>query len=55
MRTGLKAVCLGIFALALVNACVPVQPADPPQRNTEIPQGTSVFTGEAGELVIIRR
>ena len=55
MRTGLKAVCLGIFALALVNACVPVRPADPPRRNTEFPQGPGVFTGEAGDLVILRR
>jgi len=55
MRSGLKTVSVGLLALALVNACVPVRPADPPRRNTEIPQGPGVFTGEAGELVILRR
>jgi hypothetical protein len=46
---------MGLLALALANACVPVRPADPPRRNTEIPQGPGLFTGEAGELVILRR
>jgi hypothetical protein len=55
MRAWLKALCTGLLALALVNACVPIRPADPPRRNTEIPQGPGLFTGEAGELVILRR
>jgi hypothetical protein len=55
MRAWLKAVCTGLLALALVNACVPVRPADPPRRNAEIPEGPGLFTGEAGELVILRR
>jgi hypothetical protein len=41
--------------MALVSACVPIRPADPPRHNTEIPKGPGVFTGETGELVILRR
>ena len=44
-----------LLVLALVGACVPIRAADPPRRNTEIPQGPGLFTGEAGELVILRR
>lgn len=55
MRSGLKALCIGLLAVALTSACVPIRPADPPRRNTEIPQGPGLFTGEAGELVILSR
>ena len=55
MRSWLRALGIGLLAAALVGACVPIRPADPPRRNTEIPQGPGLFTGEAGELVIIRR
>lgn len=55
MRPWLRAVCTGLLVVALVNACVPVRPADPPRRNTDIPQGPGLFTGEAGELVILSR
>jgi hypothetical protein len=55
MRSWLKSVCAGLLALALVSACVPIRPADPPRNNTEIPQGPGLFTGEEGELVILRR
>jgi hypothetical protein len=41
--------------LLLAAACVPIRPADPPRHNTEIPQGPGLFTGEAGELVILQR
>jgi hypothetical protein len=55
MCAWLRASCFGLIAAALVSACVPIRPADPPRHNTEIPQGPGVFTGEAGELVILRR
>ncbi|HEX2478310.1 MAG TPA: hypothetical protein VHK45_03465 [Geminicoccaceae bacterium] len=55
MRSWHKAVCIGLLALALASACTPIRPADPPRHNTEIPQGPGLFTGEAGELVILRR
>ena len=55
MPVWLRSIFMGLLVLALVNACVPVRPADPPRRNTEIPQGPGMFTGEAGELVILRR
>jgi hypothetical protein len=55
MRAWLDVVGMGLLALVLVSACVPVRPADPPRHNTEIPQGPGVLTGEAGELVILRR
>jgi hypothetical protein len=46
---------LGLLVVALVSTCVPIRPADPPRNNTEIPQGPGLFTGQAGELVILRR
>ena len=52
LRISLRAV---LVILALASACTPIRPADPPRHNTEIPQGAGLFTGEAGELVIIRR
>jgi hypothetical protein len=55
MCAWLRACCIGLIAVALVSACVPIQPADPPRNNTEIPQGPGLFTGEAGELVILSR
>jgi hypothetical protein len=55
MRPWLKALGIGLLAVAVVSACVPIRAADPPRRNTEIPQGPGLFTGEAGELVILRR
>jgi hypothetical protein len=55
MRSVLRGLCIGLLTLALTSACVPVRPADPPRRNTEIPQGPGLFTGESGELVILSR
>jgi hypothetical protein len=55
MSKPMRSLCLGLLAAALVSACVPIRPADPPRNNTEIPEGPGIFTGEAGELVIIRR
>jgi hypothetical protein len=55
MRRWLRTICTGVLVITLVSACVPIRPADPPRRNTEIPQGPGLFTGEAGELVILRR
>ena len=55
MRSWHEAVCIGLLALALVSACVPIRPADPPRNNTEIPQGPGLLTGKEGELVIFRR
>jgi hypothetical protein len=51
----IRSLCFGLLAAALVGACVPIRAADPPRNNTEIPDGPGIFTGEAGELVIIRR
>ena len=55
MRGRLRLPATLLLVLALVGACVPIRAADPPRRNTEIPQGPGLFTGEAGELVILRR
>jgi hypothetical protein len=55
MRRPLTALGIALLALVLASACVPIRPADPPRHNTEIPQGPGLFTGEAGELVILRR
>jgi hypothetical protein len=55
MRPSLLLLAPILIVVALASACVPVRPADPPRNNTEIPQGPGMFTGEAGELVIIRR
>jgi hypothetical protein len=51
----MRSLWLGLLAMVLVGACVPIRPADPPRNNTEIPQGPGLFTGEAGELVILTR
>ncbi|MGH6884603.1 MAG: hypothetical protein ACREGK_00840 [Geminicoccales bacterium] len=55
MRPLLRALAVGLLAGALVAACVPIRPADPPRNNTEIPQGPGLFTGKDGELVILSR
>jgi len=55
MSKPMRSLCLGLLAIALVGACVPIRPADPPRRNTEIPEGPGLFTGDAGELVILTR
>ena len=55
MRRALIIRCIALLVLALGSACVPIGPADPPRNNTEIPQGPGLFTGSAGELVILRR
>jgi hypothetical protein len=55
MSKPMRSLCLGLLAIALVGVCVPIRPADPPRRNTEIPDGPGLFTGEAGELVILTR
>jgi hypothetical protein len=55
MRLGFRALCIGLLTAALAGACVPIRPADPPRNNTEIPQGPGLFTGEAGEFVVLRR
>ena len=55
MSKPMRSLCLGLLAIALVGACVPIRPADPPRNNTEIPEGPGLFTGEAGELVIFSR
>ena len=55
MSKPMRSLCLGLLAVALVGACVPIRPADPPRNNTEIPDGPGLFTGEAGELVILTR
>ena len=55
MSKPMRSLCLGLLAIALVGACVPIRPADPPRRNTEIPDGPGLFTGDAGELVILTR
>ena len=55
MRSRLAVFGVMLLAVALTSACVPIRPADPPRRNTEIPQGPGLFTGEAGELVILSR
>lgn len=55
MPSWLRAFCFGLLASAVVSACVPIRPADPPRHNTEIPQGPGVFTGKEGEWVIFRR
>jgi hypothetical protein len=55
MSRPMRSLCLGLLAMALVGACVPIRPADPPRNNTEIPEGPGLFTGEAGELVIFSR
>lgn len=52
LLTFLRAV---LVIVPLASACTPIRPADPPRHNTEIPQGAGLFTGEAGEFVIIRR
>jgi hypothetical protein len=44
-----------LVLIALASACTPIRPADPPRHNTEIPQGSGLFTGEAGELIILSR
>jgi hypothetical protein len=44
-----------LVIVALASACTPTRPADPPRNNPEIPQGPGLFTGESGELVILRR
>jgi hypothetical protein len=55
MRRRLRFVGIVVLAVALAGACVPIRAADPPRHNTEIPQGPGLFTGEEGELVILRR
>jgi hypothetical protein len=55
MRRRLTIAAIMLVALALAGACVPIRAADPPRHNTEIPQGPGLFTGEEGELVILRR
>jgi hypothetical protein len=55
MRPSLTSLGTALILIALASACTPIRPADPPRNNTEIPQGPGLFTGEAGELVIIRR
>jgi hypothetical protein len=55
MSKPMRSLCLGLLAIALFGACVPIRPADPPRRNTEIPEGPGLFTGEPGELVILTR
>jgi hypothetical protein len=55
MSKPMRSLCLGLLAIALVGACVPIRPADPPRRNTELPEGPGLFTGDAGELVILTR
>lgn len=55
MRPRFVVLGLALLVLALGSACVPIRPADPPRNNTEIPQGSGLFTGETGELVILRR
>lgn len=55
MRRRLTIPAILLAALALTSACVPIRAADPPRHNTEIPQGPGLFTGEAGELVILVR
>ena len=55
MSKPMRSLCLVLLAAALVSACAPIRAADPPRNNTEIPDGPGIFTGEAGELVIIRR
>jgi hypothetical protein len=55
MSKSMRSLCLALLAAALVGACVPMRPADPPRNNTEIPDGPGIFTGEAGELVILTR
>ena len=55
MSKPMRSLCLGLLAVALVGACVPIRAADPPRNNTEIPDGPGIFTGEAGELVILTR
>ena len=55
MAKPMGTLCLCLLAIALVGACVPIRPADPPRNNTEIPQGPGLFTGEAGEIVIFSR
>jgi len=55
MRRRLTIPAILLAALALTSACVPIRAADPPRNNTEIPQGPGLFTGEAGELVILLR
>jgi hypothetical protein len=44
-----------LIVVALASACTPIRPADPPRNNTEIPEGPGLFTGEAGELIILSR
>jgi hypothetical protein len=55
MSGPMRSLCRCLLAMALVGACVPIRPADPPRHNTEIPEGPGLFTGEAGELVILSR
>ncbi|HSA81294.1 MAG TPA: hypothetical protein VLE23_10760 [Geminicoccaceae bacterium] len=55
MRPSLLVCGIVLVVLALGSACVPIRPADPPRNNTEIPQGPGLFTGEAGELIILSR
>jgi hypothetical protein len=55
MSKSKRSLCVCILAIALIGACVPIRPADPPRNNTEIPQGPGLFTGEAGEIVIFSR
>ena len=55
MRRRLTIPGMVLLAVALASACVPIRAADPPRHNTEIPQGPGLFTGEEGELVILRR
>jgi hypothetical protein len=55
MRPWVHAVLAGLLATALAGACTAPRPADPPRNNTEIPEGPGLFTGAAGELVILSR
>ena len=55
MCAWVRACCIGLIAVALVIACVPIRAADPPRNNTEIQQGPGLLTGKDGELVIFRR
>ena len=55
MRPSLTSLRTVLILVALVSACTPIRPADPPRNNTEIPQGPGLFTREAGELTILSR
>jgi hypothetical protein len=55
MPPSLKSLGAVLIFVALGSACTPIRPADPPRHNTEIPAGPGLFTGEAGELVILSR